>query len=228
MTFMNAEQLAFIRAICTEPANDTPRLVYAGWLQENGEEDRAEFIRTQIAGGLATLRLTWLTPFEAFFGCQPHQCGRVAQKGAAWAHNLESNRRLTFTRGFVSAITCTAGDWLAHADALVWRSEQSKPCPECEGTRTIGDGGRRGDLGCPKCNSASSIPRPCPPTAQPIERVTLTTDPAELQWLHRIIGSKHEEWLVAGEWITRCDSDPLYSYLFAQRWPMVGFTFSVD
>ncbi len=36
---------AFLRAIFDAPEDDTPRLVYADFLQENGEEERAEFIR---------------------------------------------------------------------------------------------------------------------------------------------------------------------------------------
>jgi uncharacterized protein (TIGR02996 family) len=39
----------FLRAICANPADDAPRLVYADWLEENGAEERAEFIRVQIA-----------------------------------------------------------------------------------------------------------------------------------------------------------------------------------
>ncbi|MBN9117787.1 MAG: TIGR02996 domain-containing protein [Planctomycetes bacterium] len=39
---------AFLRAIFDAPADDTPRLVYADFLQENGEEDRAEFIRVSV------------------------------------------------------------------------------------------------------------------------------------------------------------------------------------
>lgn len=38
---------AFLRAIFDAPGDDTPRLVYADFLQENGEENRAVFIRTQ-------------------------------------------------------------------------------------------------------------------------------------------------------------------------------------
>ncbi len=38
---------AFLRAIFDAPDDDTPRLVYADFLQENGEDDRAEFIRVQ-------------------------------------------------------------------------------------------------------------------------------------------------------------------------------------
>ncbi len=38
---------AFLRAIFDAPDDDTPRLVYADFLQEQGDEDRAEFIRVQ-------------------------------------------------------------------------------------------------------------------------------------------------------------------------------------
>lgn len=40
---------ALLRAICAAPAEDTPRLVYADWCDENGQPERAEFIRVQIA-----------------------------------------------------------------------------------------------------------------------------------------------------------------------------------
>ncbi|MBM3982904.1 MAG: TIGR02996 domain-containing protein [Planctomycetes bacterium] len=39
---------AFLRAIFDAPEDDTPRLVYADFLQENGEDERAEFIRLQV------------------------------------------------------------------------------------------------------------------------------------------------------------------------------------
>ncbi len=43
------EREALLRAVCENPDEDTPRLVFADWLQENGDEARAEFIRVQIA-----------------------------------------------------------------------------------------------------------------------------------------------------------------------------------
>lgn len=43
-----SEREALLRAICDNPDDDTPRLVFADWLQEHGEEDRAEFIRLQV------------------------------------------------------------------------------------------------------------------------------------------------------------------------------------
>lgn len=39
---------ALLAAVCAAPDDDLPRLVYADWCDENGDPDRAEFIRTQI------------------------------------------------------------------------------------------------------------------------------------------------------------------------------------
>ncbi len=41
------EQRALWHAICAHPDDDTPRLVYADWLQEHGDDLRAEFVRVQ-------------------------------------------------------------------------------------------------------------------------------------------------------------------------------------
>src|SRR5689334_22533376 len=38
---------AFLKDICTNPDDDAPRLIYADWLDEHGQPERAEFIRTQ-------------------------------------------------------------------------------------------------------------------------------------------------------------------------------------
>jgi uncharacterized protein (TIGR02996 family) len=40
---------AFLQAIINTPDDDTPRLVYADWLEENGDAERADFIRVQCA-----------------------------------------------------------------------------------------------------------------------------------------------------------------------------------
>jgi uncharacterized protein (TIGR02996 family) len=47
-TAPHPDEAAFLRAICAEPADDTPRLVYADWLEEHGQGERAEFIRVQV------------------------------------------------------------------------------------------------------------------------------------------------------------------------------------
>jgi len=42
-----SDEDALIAAIIANPDEDTPRLVYADWLQENGRPERGEFIRLQ-------------------------------------------------------------------------------------------------------------------------------------------------------------------------------------
>lgn len=44
---MLSDREALLTAIRANPDEDTPRLVYADWLDENGQPDRAEFIRLQ-------------------------------------------------------------------------------------------------------------------------------------------------------------------------------------
>jgi uncharacterized protein (TIGR02996 family) len=39
---------ALLRAIGENPEEDTPRLMYADWLEENGDPDRADFVRNQV------------------------------------------------------------------------------------------------------------------------------------------------------------------------------------
>ena len=38
---------AFLQAILEDPLSDTPRLIFADWLEENGQAVRAEFVRVQ-------------------------------------------------------------------------------------------------------------------------------------------------------------------------------------
>lgn len=38
----------FLRAICDNPEDDTVRLAYADWLDENGDPERAALIRVSV------------------------------------------------------------------------------------------------------------------------------------------------------------------------------------
>src|SRR4051812_23267980 len=42
------DEIAILKAIHTEPRDDTPRLVYADWLDEHDQPEYAEFIRWQV------------------------------------------------------------------------------------------------------------------------------------------------------------------------------------
>jgi uncharacterized protein (TIGR02996 family) len=50
-------QDAFLDDIAARPDDDTPRLIYADWLDDHGDADWAEFIRVQCR--LARGRLEW-------------------------------------------------------------------------------------------------------------------------------------------------------------------------
>lgn len=45
---MTGDGPALLRTILERPDDDAPRLVYADWLEENGQQNRAEFIRLQL------------------------------------------------------------------------------------------------------------------------------------------------------------------------------------
>jgi uncharacterized protein (TIGR02996 family) len=93
------KQDSFLDAILADPEDDTPRLVCADWLEENGDAERAEFIRTQI-------RLAQLPP-EA-----PNRMALAAREkmllrknGRRWAEPLRGlDWSWRFERGFISAL----------------------------------------------------------------------------------------------------------------------------
>lgn len=50
------DERSFLARIAANPADDTDRLVYADWLEESGEPERADYIRTAIAYHFETER----------------------------------------------------------------------------------------------------------------------------------------------------------------------------
>jgi uncharacterized protein (TIGR02996 family) len=111
----------FLRAINEEPDEDAHRLVYADWLDDNGQPERAEFIRVQCA-------LPRMAPDD------PRRPGLAAREQAlydahhrAWRDELADWARPrayglhTFRRGFVAHVLCTARQWLKGAGTLLRR-----------------------------------------------------------------------------------------------------------
>lgn len=107
----------FLRAICENPEDDTARLVYADWLDENGDPDRAEFIRLQVAvprrpeehderyARAEELRRKHWDEWRA----------ELPQlSGIAWSSN--------FWRGFVPSVSVTVGKWLIRQHEQVFSS----------------------------------------------------------------------------------------------------------
>lgn len=88
---------AFLRAILDDPADDTARLVYADWLDDHGEAERAEFIRAQI--GLAQHRLYRNDP-----QCRCGTCTEMleAENRILGARDAEWRRDAALGFGFVN------------------------------------------------------------------------------------------------------------------------------
>lgn len=93
---MVSEQ-AFIQAILSDPDADTPRLMFANWLEDDGDSDRAEFIRLQCA--LARL------PYDDDHcsDLQAREFRLLSRNFTAWA---EQQRNVGFHRGFLDQWDC--------------------------------------------------------------------------------------------------------------------------
>ena len=97
-----SDRAGLVAAILNDPADDTPRLIFADYLQENGEIERAEFIRLQCAG-------------------EKEQAAKVlAEHGEAWRAALGVlNHVGVFQRGFLTEVWIYAGEFAGHAAALL-------------------------------------------------------------------------------------------------------------
>jgi uncharacterized protein (TIGR02996 family) len=120
---------AFLQAILAEPADDAPRLIFADWLEEHGDADRAAFIRAQCEAAR-------LGPWERRRRELEWQSqAMLARHGARWRAELPALSGVEWTdfeRGFVSAVRVPAAATLyRHADAIaaaapVYRAEVVK------------------------------------------------------------------------------------------------------
>ena len=185
---------ALLRAILANPDDDLPRLVYADWLEEHGESERAEFIRVQCE--LAGMDISehahafWrgqLGPCPDWVGRANALRERERELLRDWTRSLLGEpeglapcRRgnelgyktatgqfvaAEFRRGFVYAVSCTLATFAGG------------PCGRCGGS-----GDATQNLYCFACSGTGQIPGTgrTPGVAkalfasQPVERVTLT------------------------------------------------------
>jgi uncharacterized protein (TIGR02996 family) len=99
---------AFLQDIVANPADDTPRLVYADWLDEHGDPGRAEFIRASLRSPedpvVADLR-------------QPLPAGCLVRQELTRLRGLGVTAAL-FRRGFVEEVELPCAAFVKHAAAL--------------------------------------------------------------------------------------------------------------
>lgn len=111
---------AFLQHILERPDDDAPRLIYADWLEEQGDPEssaRAEFIRVQCA--LAARHL----PQQRRTELERCQFGLLYRYGKDWARSI---RRLVqnweYHRGFIEEVAMPVHTFLAHAGRLFCRA----------------------------------------------------------------------------------------------------------
>jgi uncharacterized protein (TIGR02996 family) len=86
------EREALLAAILANPTDDVARLVFADWLEENNEEQYAEFIRAEIAGEENLTPPPWGLP-------------EVCE--------------IYVSRGLIDSVVFTLDDWVRYGPALV-------------------------------------------------------------------------------------------------------------
>lgn len=136
------DRAAFMRTICENPHDDTPRLIFADWLEEQGDLEslaRAEFIRAQIE----ISRLPSFHYDSGYAVCE--RCGHdiindsfvreCTGKGCSlfrrasdsswnyrdkWSGSIRrASHRHEFRRGFVAIIPANLNEWLSGEKNIV-------------------------------------------------------------------------------------------------------------
>lgn len=135
---MHPDQRALLDNILANPDDDVARLVYADWLQESGQEARAEFIQSQIAmsgkhcsggnlpankrsNGMRRCRCQW---------CQNYRRGQLLlqEHYSEWFRYAKtpSTHPTSYARidarwnqGFVDRVICTFNSWFIYVDDIL-------------------------------------------------------------------------------------------------------------
>lgn len=190
-----------VAAARADPADDTRRGACADWLQERGEDERAEFVRVGVEIGkiqrLVATEGQRAGPSASFInGLAERELHLFRAYAPRWLNWLPGKWRGTHpdmritsadgmeyrvARGFLEAVTCPGEAWLAHGDALYAR--------------------------------------------EPVAAVTLTTD---LDWYTR--RGRNVVYLTGGYECKRVTADEAYTAamgitdVLAAEWPGVAFT----
>jgi uncharacterized protein (TIGR02996 family) len=109
---------AILSAILEAPDDDAPRLVYADWLEEHGDEARADFIRVQ-------LELARVPDYEpGWIELRRREQALLAEHGQGWRQEVAGWARpgAVFRRGFVGEVWCTASELLKGGSGLFRRA----------------------------------------------------------------------------------------------------------
>lgn len=129
---MTDEEAGLMAAICKDPADDTARLVYADYIEEQGEVKRAAFIRTQIANAVKYGDSDWIRvghppnpyrpTFEEVMAVNPwdypaaHDIDPIICIAAGTWKKPNYSLCVAWHRGFPAVVGCTARAWHLNYD----------------------------------------------------------------------------------------------------------------
>ena len=196
-----------LRAVLDDPGADTPRLVYADWLDDTGrreDADRAAFIRAQCrlhrmpedeaSGGVPCERCRKATGFYLYPPrCRGEVCRlRMREYYAGrrytvwdWCRGLPAGCAPVYRRGFVEEWAGTGDEWVAFADAAT--------------------------------------------AAHPLRVVTLVTVPTysfDGDGRTRLDGRSRSHWVPRGEGFEHTRAG-IAAWLLSEEWPRVEFRFDL-
>lgn len=188
---MNATGNDLLQAILDDPASDERRLIYADWLDDQGEAERAEFIRCQIGiwhrlqgpVGPVPLDSPWLANDMEYHRLRRRERELLTARWHLWYGPGMTNRANgctgvtredsvgiwhTFRRGFVDEVRCTLVDWCG------------TECQLCGGSGLVAVWfpirRKVGKDSCPDCAGTGLVGAhgPAIVECQPVTRVVLT------------------------------------------------------
>src|SRR5262245_16313050 len=125
------EHEGFLQAILAAPEEDAPRLIYADWLEDHGDPDRAAFIRVQIE----LARLPKDDPRRADLAGR--EKGLLDRHAWEWAGPLGDRvTEWAFRRGFVEKV-----DVDVHLARIIHRPPPARPANDLGSQKGTREGG---------------------------------------------------------------------------------------
>src|SRR5262245_49711218 len=112
MKTASGEREALYAAVCESPDDDAPRLVFADWLEEHGQEAWAALIRAQVGAARLPrwdpehIRLQRVA-HSVYTGAMHKEAGRGIPEEIGWS----------FERGFPGVVRERVETFLGYADA---------------------------------------------------------------------------------------------------------------
>jgi uncharacterized protein (TIGR02996 family) len=142
------DERAFLAAISANPGDDAPRLAYAGWLDKNGQPERAEFIRVECQA----VRTDRNSPeYPALL----RRSDRLtAAHAARWFGPLAGDgvvRNFVTRRGFVDTVAVDADGFSDRAEVILAHA------PFLQGLHVTEGGDWRAFFTSPRLSSVTSL-----------------------------------------------------------------------